>query len=89
MSEAGGDTTGGKKAASSQASDPKSRDYYLKDIPSTPEMITASNDRIIQSYYNLGFIYIEGLGDYGRSIESFETLLDRLPDEQIQDPVDI
>jgi hypothetical protein len=61
------------------SSDPKNRDYYLKDIPTTPEAIAASNDLIIQSYYNLGFIYIDGLGDYGRSVESFETLLDRYP----------
>jgi len=78
MSE-GGDTTGGKKLTSKTSSDPKSRDFYLKDLPATPAMITASNDRIIQAYYNLGFIYIEGLGDYGKSIESFETLLDRYP----------
>jgi tetratricopeptide (TPR) repeat protein len=78
MSEPG-DTTSGKKVAGKTSSDPKSRDYYLKDIPATPEALAASNDLIIQSYYNLGFIYIDGLGDYGRSIESFETLLDRFP----------
>jgi tetratricopeptide (TPR) repeat protein len=74
-----GDTTAGRKVASKASSDPKSRDYYLKDIPSTPEAIAASNDLIIQSYYNLGFIYIDGLGDYGRSVASFETLLERFP----------
>jgi tetratricopeptide (TPR) repeat protein len=73
------DTTGGKKLLSKASNDPKNRDFYLKDIPSTPEMITASNDNIIQAYYNLGFIYIDGLGDYGKSIESFETLLERYP----------
>lgn len=73
------DTTGGKKISSKASNDPKSRDFYLKDIPSTPEMIAASNDQIIQAYYNLGFIYLDGLGDYGKSIESFETLLDRFP----------
>jgi tetratricopeptide (TPR) repeat protein len=78
MSEPG-DTAGGKKIATKTSSDPKNRDFYLKDIPYTPEAVAASNDMIIQSYYNLGFIYIDGLGDYGRSVESFETLLDRFP----------
>ncbi len=78
MSESG-DTTGGKKLAAKTSTDPKSRDFYLKDIPLTPEAIGLSNDKIIQAYYNLGFIYYDGLGDYGRSIQSFETLLDRYP----------
>lgn len=80
---AGSDTTGGgRKLASKSASDPKKRDFYLKDIPSTPEMVAKSDTMIIQAYYNLGFIYLDGLGDYGKSIESFETLLERYPVNQ-------
>lgn len=72
------DSTGGKPV-SKEASDPKKRDFYLKDIPATPEMLKASNDSLIQALYSLGFIYVEGLGDYPRSIESFESLLTRFP----------
>ena len=75
------DTTHGKKVIS-RSTNPKDRKYYLQDIPSTPEMITASNNKMIQAYYNLGFIYVEGLGDYQRSIESFEKLLERFPDNK-------
>lgn len=71
------DSTGGKRIIST--SDPKKRDYYLKNIPFTPEQVDASNQRIIDAYYNAGFIYIDGLKDYKNSIESFETMLTRFP----------
>jgi len=73
-----GDTTGGKKLM--VTTDPKKRDFYLKDIPLTPEQVEASNRRIIDAYYNAGFIFIDGLKDYKNSIETFETLLTRYPD---------
>ena len=75
-----GDTTGKKIIVKSN--NPKDRKYYLQDIPTTPEEINISTDKIIQAYYNLGFIYIEDLKDYEKSIESFETLLQRYPDNK-------
>ncbi len=76
---AGADTAGGKKPEP-KSTNPKDRKYYLQDIPLTPAKITASNKNIMEAYYKSGFIYIEGLNDYGHSIESFETLLHRFPD---------
>jgi tetratricopeptide (TPR) repeat protein len=78
---AGADTTGGKKPEP-KSTNPKDRKYYLQDIPLTPAKIAASNKNIMEAYYKSGFIYIEGLNDYGHSIESFETLLRRYPDFQ-------
>jgi len=72
-----GDSTGGGDMLT--ASNPKKREYYLKDIPLTPEQLDASNQRIVDAYYNAGFIYIDGLKDYKNSIESFESLLTRFP----------
>ena len=51
--------------------DPKQREYYLKNLPDTPEKVAASHDKIIQAYYNLGFYLfrrIERLSQIDRSI---------------------
>lgn len=72
-----GDSTGGKGVIAT--TDPKKRDFYLKNVPLSPEQLDASNQRIVNAYYNAGFIYIDGLKDYKNSIESFETLLSRFP----------
>ena len=72
------DTTKGKKALP-KSKDPKDRAFYVQDIPFKPEQVKASTNKIIQAYYNLGFIYVEELKDYLRSIESFETLDQRFP----------
>ena len=74
-----GDTTVGKKPEQ-KSSNPKDRKFYTQDIPLTAAKITASNKLMMEAYYKAGFIYIEGLNDYGHSIESFETLLHRYPD---------
>lgn len=79
-----GDSIGGRQIIAT--SDPKKRDYYLKEIPFTQEQVDASNQRIIDAYYNAGFIYIDGLKDYKNSIESFETLLTRFPKNEHEPP---
>jgi len=76
------DTTKGGKKPIGKTSNPKDRNYYLQDIPFTPDQILASTDKIIQAYYNSGFIYVEGLNDLGRAIESFETLYQRFPENK-------
>jgi tetratricopeptide (TPR) repeat protein len=79
---AGADTTGkgGKTPGIKKSKNPKERDYYLQNIPFTPEQLTASNNKIVQAFYNAGFIYAESLYDYGRAIETFETLQERYPE---------
>ncbi|MCX6280974.1 MAG: tetratricopeptide repeat protein [Bacteroidetes bacterium] len=79
LAAAGGDTTS-KKKPEKKSTNPKDRKYYNQDIPLTPAKLLASNQKIMDAYYKAGFIYIEGLNDYGHSIESFETLLKKYPD---------
>ncbi|MCX6287076.1 MAG: tetratricopeptide repeat protein [Bacteroidetes bacterium] len=79
LASGGGDTTAVKKPEQ-KSTNPKDRKYYSQDIPLTPAKHTASNQRLMEAYYKAGFIYIDGLNDYGHSIESFETLLLRYPD---------
>jgi len=69
-----------------KSNNPKERDFYLQKIPLTKEQLAVSNDKIIQAFYNTGFIYGEGLYDYGRSIETFETLLERYPENKYKVP---
>lgn len=59
--------------------DKYSPEFYLRQIPSTPEEIEASNLIIDNGYFNMGKIYNEKLGDYNLSIDAFETELRRFP----------
>lgn len=81
LASAGADTAKVKKAIP-KSKNPKERAFYQQDIPSTPAMIKHSNDTIIQAYYNLGFIYVEGLNDYEHAIDAFQTLNNRFPDNK-------
>lgn len=57
----------------------KSRAFYLKDLPLTPDMIDTSNRLISDALYNMGFIYKEQLNNPPKATESFEKLLKRFP----------
>jgi len=75
----GPDTLKQAKGIVSKSSNPKDRNYYLQNVPFSKQQLEASDEKMIHAYYKIGFIYYEGLGDYGRSIGSFETLLNRFP----------
>ncbi|MBM3405587.1 MAG: tetratricopeptide repeat protein, partial [Bacteroidetes bacterium] len=72
------DSSGSEKNYSA-SNDPKNRNFYLKDIPFTSDLVDTSNKKIEQALFNLGFIYKEGLNDLVNSIASFESLLSRFP----------
>jgi tetratricopeptide (TPR) repeat protein len=78
LASGGGDTAKIAKVLP-KSKNPKERAFYLQDIPSTPSQIKVSNDTIIQAYYNVGFVYSEGLNDYEHAIEAFQTLNSRFP----------
>lgn len=81
-SVAAGDSTGGGKKGGGKKKGPKDREYYLPDIPMTKEKVKASNDKIVEAYYQAGFIFVEGLGDYGNGTQTFEKLQERFPDNK-------
>lgn len=62
--------------------DPKSRDSYLNGLPLSMEDMQASNQMIIEAFYNAGAIYKEELADYPRSTETFEELNRRFPNNE-------
>lgn len=75
-----GDSAPGDKKPVAKSNNPKERDYYLANIPFSKEQLATSNTRIIDSYYKAGFIYADGLADYGGAIGCFENLLQRFPE---------
>jgi tetratricopeptide (TPR) repeat protein len=54
--------------------DPKTREYYLQQIPFTDEEIEASNLIVIDGLYNMAMIYKDKLEDFPLAIEGFEEL---------------
>jgi tetratricopeptide (TPR) repeat protein len=56
-------------------------------IPTTPELLAASNQRIIAAYYDIGNYYRESLNDNEEAIKTYETLLSRFPDSDLKLPI--
>jgi len=81
--EEAGDTTqvDSTKVDSTAAlvSDPKKREFYLQNIPLTEDKLKESNLMVEEAYFNVGYIYKDGLKDNMKSIESFEKMLERFP----------
>lgn len=59
------------------ASDPSSRNFYLKDIPRSNEQIAAANNLIADALYQAGFIYKEELKQNSKAIKTFEDFTQR------------
>ena len=66
--------------AAQRAQDSHNVEYYLAQIPSTPEQERTANDIIQEGLYNMGLILKDKLEDYPSAREEFETLLSRYPD---------
>lgn len=60
--------------------DPKSRDYYTQDLPVNDSLMNLSHGRIRNALFNAGRIFKTDFTDFPRSIESFEDLNKRYPD---------
>ena len=66
----------------SLASDPKSREYYLQQIPFSDDDLESSNVIIADGLFNMGMIYKDKLEDMTLSIEAFEELERRFPENK-------
>lgn len=64
------------------ADDPHEREYYLQQLPFTQEDLEASNVIIIDGLYQMAMIYKDKLEDLPLSIEAFENLERRFPDNE-------
>ena len=83
----GGDEEGEKEYDSVSANlTNHDRGYYLLDLPFTEEQQIEAHQKIASSLYNVGFIYLDRLSDYPRSIEAYERLDTRYPGNEHELP---
>ncbi len=68
------------REALEHASDPHYPEYYLRQIPSTPEERTIANDVIQEGLYNMGLILKDRMEDFAAAESEFERLMARYPD---------
>ncbi len=71
-----------EEAGSGLSDDPKTREYYIQQLPLTPEDIEASNVIIEDGLFNMAMIYKDKLEDLPLSIAAFEELERRFPDNE-------
>ena len=75
-------TLGTATSLGSKTKNKKDKNQYLKNIPTTPDAIAKSNIKIVDAYYNVGSIYKEQLLNNQKSVEAFEELLKRFPENK-------
>jgi len=68
------------------SSNPKDRNYYLQNIPLSPEQIVESNEKISQALYQAGFIYKESMHQNSDAILTFEDFTNRNVEEHDLSP---
>lgn len=76
------DGTGGDGLPAVAADDPHTREYYLQQLPFTEEDVAASNVIIIDGLFHMAMIYKDKLEDFPLSVEAFENLERRFPDNE-------
>lgn len=60
--------------------DNKSRDYYLKAIPLTPEKMAESEKKMEEAYYRAGELYLYKFDDPAKALACFEAFAKRYPE---------
>ncbi len=60
--------------------DPKSKDYYMIDLPMTKAGMVKSDERIMRGLYQAALVYEERLNNKEKALETMENLIKRFPD---------
>lgn len=63
-------------------SNPRDRQYYLQNIPRTPEQLTISDSLVIDAYHALAFLYLEALKDTALALETYLKFQERYPNNK-------
>lgn len=64
----------------SSSNDPLNPQYYLANIPLTPQAQSKAREAIAQSLFNMGGVLKDRLEDYAAAESAYETLNSRFPD---------
>jgi tetratricopeptide (TPR) repeat protein len=73
------DSTATKGGSKAKNNDPASREYYTKDIPFSQGAKDTAHAEIAEALLAAGYIYYQGLHNYGKAIETFLELHRRYP----------
>ena len=76
-----------KEISDSLASDPHKREYYLAQIPFTPEQLEESNEVIKDGLFHSGIIFKDKLDNLALSEKAFRRLINDYPDFEPMDEV--
>lgn len=71
-----------EKEAADRAADPHYPEYYLAQIPETPEQKATAHQIIQEGLYNMGIILKDKLDDYAAARKAFDRLLREYPDNE-------
>jgi tetratricopeptide (TPR) repeat protein len=63
--------------------DYKKPEFYLKNLPLTDSLVTISNEKIATALLNAGKAYSERILDQGKASETFESLINRFPENEL------
>lgn len=63
-----------------KASSPKTRSYYLADLPRTPEQKHISDSLMTEAYHSLGFLYMEELRDTVSALKTYVDFQGKFPE---------
>ncbi|MCM1332316.1 MAG: tetratricopeptide repeat protein [Bacteroides sp.] len=69
-----------ESSSKNDPNDPHFPEYYLKQIPSTPQEKITANDVIQEGMYNIGIILKDKLDAYDDAADEWNKLLKRYPD---------
>ena len=58
-------------------------EQMFASLPTTPEKLDKSNDKLIDAYYTAGTIYKDGLESYRNASDMFETMNNRFPKNKL------
>ncbi|MCK5839055.1 MAG: tetratricopeptide repeat protein, partial [Bacteroidales bacterium] len=61
--------------------DPLKPEYYLQNLPMTPELMEASDVMLAEALYKSGYIYKEGIYDFPNALNAFDEYIERFPDK--------